>query len=104
MARNPVPPKNCGGEKKQGPGRQASAGTGSGWDAQCAPPSRVTRRASAREKQALVSQPLVLVAKPMLVLSQAAGSPLGLAPAWFHRGLAAVSDQVLPPSLVWYSC
>jgi hypothetical protein len=82
MVRKPVLPKNCGAEMKQVPGAQAPAGSGSAWGAQWAPASRVTRSALARGKQALVSQPSAGVANPIPVLSQATGSPLGLAPAW----------------------
>src|SRR5262249_13669101 len=81
MVRKPVLPKNCGAEMKHAPGVRAFAGSGSAWGAQWAPLSWVTRSAPAREKQALVSQPSVGVANPIPVLSQAVGSPLGLAPA-----------------------
>jgi hypothetical protein len=69
-----VRPKKCGGEMRQPSGMQVSAGSGSAWGAQCAPPSWAASTASAREKQAPVSQPSVGVANVMPVLSQALGS------------------------------
>src|SRR5215469_2168027 len=105
MTRNVLRPANCGSATSQPLCSHTDGGIGRVGLAQCAPPSRDTRTASASEPgQKPVIQPVPgwpprpagLAAMP--VLSQPRGRPLPLGGSPGSRALRAASDHDRPPS------